>query len=93
MWTDAFLESRLRWRAKQPITVLELRVAQLLEPLVIPSQDRYWGCFSWTDVHEGVGKEGMRTAKLVLEDSDFQERQQKIRAALGLLADCVEVTL
>ena len=72
---------------------MELRVAQLQEPLVIPSQDRYWGCFSWTDVHGGVSNKVVQSANLVLQASDFQQRQQKVRAALGKLADCLEVTL
>ena len=93
VWTKEFLEGRLRWRTKQPITVMELRVAQLQEPLVFPSQDRYWGCFSWTDVHQGVSSKAMQSANLVLQASEFQSRQQKVRAALGTLADCLEVTL
>lgn len=72
---------------------MELRVAQLLEPLVFPSQDRYWGCFSWTDVHQGISVEAIQSATLVLQDSDFQRRQQNVRAALGTLADCLEVTI
>ena len=72
---------------------MELRVAELLEPLVFPSEDRYWGCFSWTDVHQGVSSEAAQSADLVLQASDFQQRQQKVRAALGTLADCLEVTL
>ena len=93
VWTDDFLESRLRWRAKQPITVLELRVAQLPEPLVIPSLDNYWGCFSWTDVHGGVSSEMLQIADPVLQDSDFKQKQQKVRMALSTLADCQEVSL
>lgn len=93
VWTNEFLETRLKWRAQQPITVLELQVAQLQEPLVIPLQDRYWGCFSWVDVQEGVSSEAVRSAKRVLPGSDFQQRQQKVRAALGTLADCCKVTL
>ena len=72
---------------------MELRVAQLLEPLVFPWQDRYWGCFSWTDVHQGISVEAIQSATLVLQDSDFQRRQQNVRAALGTLADCLEVTI
>ena len=93
VWTEEFLESRLKWRAQQPIMVLELQVAQLQEPLVIPSQQRYWGCFSWVNVQEGVCSEAIQSAKRVLPGSDFQEKQQEVRAALGTLADCHEVTL
>ena len=45
--TDSFLDARLKWRSKQALTILELRVFKLQEPLVIPMAEDYFGCFSW----------------------------------------------
>ena len=93
VWTDEFLHSRLKWRTKQPITVLELRVSQLPAPLVIPSRDSYGGCFSWIDVEGGVSHEDLCESSNVLQDSDFWQRQQQVRAALSTLENCSEILL
>lgn len=91
VWTQEFLSTRLKWKPKQPITVMELRCSQLQQPLVIPTQDSYWGCFSWIDIEQGVTEEQLSTAEAVMNDSDYQGRQQKVRIALGQLDDCTEV--
>eukprot|EP01025_Chloroclados_australasicus_P015345 TRINITY_DN17342_c0_g5_i2.p1 TRINITY_DN17342_c0_g5~~TRINITY_DN17342_c0_g5_i2.p1 ORF type:complete len:210 (-),score=13.63 TRINITY_DN17342_c0_g5_i2:1055-1684(-) len=44
--TTAFAEQRLKWRQKQPMTIMELRCQQI-EPISIPSQEKFFGCFSW----------------------------------------------
>lgn len=36
VWTPAFLEARLRWRERQPITVLELRAYRRAQALAAP---------------------------------------------------------
>ncbi|DBA91080.1 hypothetical protein WJX77_004941 [Trebouxia sp. C0004] len=93
VWTEEFLSTRLKWKPKQPITVMELRCSQLQQPLVTPTQDSYWGCFSWIDVEQGVTKEQLTTAEAVIDNSDYQGRQQQVRRALGQLDDCTEVVV
>ena len=41
---------RLRWRQRQPITVLELRCRRLQVPLTLPNNPDLWGCFSWVSL-------------------------------------------
>ena len=40
----------LRWRQRQPITVLELRCRRLRAPLTLPNSADLWGCFSWVSL-------------------------------------------
>eukprot|EP00775_Hariotina_reticulata_P010057 gene10057-biopygen12023 len=47
VYAEGFLDTRLKWRAKEPLTLLELRCFQLQQPLVIPTRPEYFGCFSW----------------------------------------------
>ncbi len=93
VWTEEFLSTRLKWKTKQPITVMELRCSQLQQPLVIPTQDSYWGCFSWIDVEQGVTQGQLSTAEAVMSDPDYQRRQQQVRTALGQLDDCTKVVV
>ncbi|EFJ49681.1 hypothetical protein VOLCADRAFT_89645 [Volvox carteri f. nagariensis] len=47
VWTEQFIETRLKWRANQPITVMELRCWRLAQPLELPVTESLFGCFSW----------------------------------------------
>jgi len=39
-YAEGFLQTRLKWRAKEPLTLLELRCFQLQQPLIIPTRTR-----------------------------------------------------
>lgn len=93
VWTEEFLDSRLRWRPKQPITVLELRCSALQQPLTVQNDNKYWGCFSWVDLEEGVSNHAVQSVLSVVGDDDFRERQQGVRTALQSLQNCSEISL
>jgi hypothetical protein len=101
VWGPGFLDSRLKWRSQQPITLLELRTYTLAQPLVVPARDDYWGCFSWVTLEAqprqagGVGEllgrpGGLRPA---LGDAEFAERQRLLRAGLQALQGVEELQL
>jgi len=50
VWSDAFLDVRLKWRKQQPITLLEVRCYNLPQQLDLPSAEDLWGCFSWLEM-------------------------------------------
>ena len=50
IWAREYVESRFRWKARDPLHVLALRVHRLAEPLVVVFRDEYGGCTSWVDV-------------------------------------------
>ncbi|GLI61969.1 hypothetical protein VaNZ11_004535 [Volvox africanus] len=85
VWTEQFIETRLKWRAKQPITVLELRCWKLKQKLELPVTESLFGCFSWVDLAAQLQREGelqLGVASPVVCDSDFLTRQQRLREAL-----------
>lgn len=45
IWGPKFVETRLKWRKTQPVTVMELRAYRLREPMVLPRREEYAGCF------------------------------------------------
>jgi len=47
VWNEAFLETRLKWKPSTPVTVLELRVFDLPEPINILMREEFKGCFRW----------------------------------------------
>ena len=71
----------MKWRKQQPITVLELRCRKLSNPLVLPQDSSFYGCFSWVDLQShcrGVHADGQH----VIGEEHFQEQQAGLRAAL-----------
>lgn len=47
IWTDEYAASRLKWKKRDPLWVLVLRVHRLDEPLTVEWSDAYGGCTSW----------------------------------------------
>ncbi|WP_052339875.1 DUF1802 family protein [Gorillibacterium massiliense] len=81
IWTDDFAEERLRWKKKNPLHALLLRVYKLSEPVPIPRLEEYGGCKSWiqlqTDIHGDIGIP-------VLTDAEFAEQVWKIKHLLSI---------
>jgi hypothetical protein len=94
VWAGGFLEARLKWRRSQPITLLELRAYELRPPVMLPSSEDVFGCFSWVGL-PGVPEaevEGALAARVpALGDAAFAEKQRLLRERLkGLAAEPLE---
>lgn len=70
IWTDAFADERLKWKRKQPLHVLLLRVYRLHQPVEIPLLDAYTGCKSWVSLESHIPNADRIP---VLSDEMFQE--------------------
>ncbi|MGO4529361.1 DUF1802 family protein [Paenibacillus sp. 2TAF8] len=81
MWTADFAESRLKWKKKDPLHVLILRVYRLQEPMEIPVLPEYNGCRSWISIPNGLVPRGMTP---VLDVADFADQVQKINETLRM---------
>lgn len=80
IWTDQFAEERLKWKKKNPLHVLLLRVYELEKPIDIAIDPEYLGCKSWVEIAEPLPETGR---KPVLSDAEFASRVEAIKAALG----------
>jgi hypothetical protein len=80
IWTDAFADERLKWKRKQPLHVLLLRVYRLGQPVEIPLLDAYTGCKSWVSLESNVPS---MDRSPVLSDEMFQEVVTNIIETLG----------
>lgn len=79
MWSEGLAEDRLRWKAKEPLHVLLLRVYILDEPAEIPVLPEYSGCRSWVELIPPPNSQPMTP---VLNNEEFQLRCEEIRMAL-----------
>lgn len=80
IWTDEFAEERLKWKRKNPLHVLLLRVYRLEEELSVPTIPAYTGCKSWVQLEDGPQLPSM---KPVLTDAEFDAAVQSVKTALA----------
>jgi hypothetical protein len=50
IWTSDYVESRLKWKSRDPLWVLVLRAHRFEEPLTVAWDDAYGGCTSWVEL-------------------------------------------
>lgn len=82
IWTADYAASRLRWKARDPLWVLVLRVHRLAEPVTVPWDDRYGGCTSWVTLDGLPDDPASLPSEPVLSDVAFEARVKGIRDAL-----------
>ncbi|EFM10127.1 Protein of unknown function DUF1802 [Paenibacillus curdlanolyticus YK9] len=80
IWTETFAEERLKWKKKNPLHVLLLRVYKLDQPITVPMRPAYSGCKSWVTLEDGVPDTTGMTP--VLSDEAFNEAVNRIRSLL-----------
>ncbi len=88
IWTLDYAESRLRWKKRDPLWVLALRVHRLLEPVIVPWREEYGGCTSWVDLEGLPDDPAALPSELALSDTAFGARMNGVIGALpGGLAE------
>lgn len=88
VYAEGFLDTRLKWRAKEPLTLLELRCYRLQRPLLLPVKQRegYFGCFSWVQLEDAdVLPPGCWEVEAALGDAEFAAKQAVLWAGLQRL--------
>jgi hypothetical protein len=81
IWTDDYAQSRLRWKKRDPLWVLVLRVHRLHEPVTVAWNDAYGGCTSWVDL-AALPDVDTVASEPVLSDVAFTAKRTGIHDAL-----------
>jgi hypothetical protein len=50
IWSKEYVETRFKWKKRDPLWILALRVHRLAEPIAVPYRDEYGGCTSWVEL-------------------------------------------
>jgi hypothetical protein len=85
IWARDYVESRFKWKRRDPLWVLVLRVHRLAEPLTVPWNDEYGGCTSWVD-YAGLPDPETVASDPVLSDVAFEAKRNGVRDTLP--AEC-----
>lgn len=79
IWNQQLATERFRWKPKQPLSVLLLRVYRLNQPLTIACEKRYSGCRSWIELAKPLDTARSQPA---LSDRAYQSHVSAIEAIL-----------
>jgi hypothetical protein len=86
VWARDYVESRFKWKRRDPLWVLVLRVHRLVDPITVAWDDAYGGCTSWVAYAGLPDDPGTLPSDVVLSDVAFEAKRKGIRDALP--ADC-----
>jgi hypothetical protein len=87
IWSAEYAASRFRWKRRDPLWVLALRVHRLREPVTVPWRDAYGGCTSWFEVEGLPADPAQLPSEPALSDVAFAARLRGALEALPSLAD------
>ena len=76
VWTLDYAASRLKWKARDPLWVLALRVHRLREPLTVPWREEYGGCTSWVALEGLPDDPASVPSEPALSDESFTARMK-----------------
>lgn len=79
IWNEQFASGRFKWKPRQPLYVLLLRIYKLPSVQRLPYRSEYGGCRSWINVAEPISLDG---AVPVVNDADYSQQTAQIRQIL-----------
>ncbi len=85
VWSRAYVETRYRWKSRDPLHLLAMRVHRLDDPITVPFREEYGGCTSWVDL-DGLPDPETVAARPALSDTAFAARLKGCVNAFGEFA-------
>lgn len=82
VWTLDYAEARLKWKQRDPLWVLVLRVHRLDEPVEVPFREEYGGCTSWVPLEGLPDDPAAVPGTPALTDQAFEGRLGALRGSL-----------
>jgi hypothetical protein len=86
IWNDRYLNVRMNYNSKKPMSVVLLRVYRMNTPLEVDVQPQWSGCKSWISIeffqNELQQNTLVNTARPVLDDSKFNSIACEIKEVL-----------
>jgi hypothetical protein len=86
IWTDEYASSRLKWKKRDPLWVLVLRVHRLDEPVTVSWADDYGGCTSWVTLDGLPADPAAAPSHPALSDIAFEAKRKGVLESIP--AEC-----
>lgn len=76
IWSKEYVETRFKWKKRDPLWILALRVHRLAEPIAVSYRDAYGGCTSWVELDGLPADPASLPSEPVLSDVAFEARMK-----------------
>ncbi|MFD2671415.1 DUF1802 family protein [Marinicrinis sediminis] len=84
IWTEAFAAERLRWKKKQPLHLIPLRIYRLPEAHSLSMEPEYEGCKSWIEVPlPALSDDILEQSSPVLNETAYEDLLGTLRERLS----------
>ncbi len=80
VWNESYVNARMDYNAKKPMSVMLLRIFKLVQPIVVDSKPEWAGCKSWIPLEMDAA------GTPVLEDSQFNKLTSEVKGVLSIAA-------
>lgn len=80
VWNESYVNARMDYNSKKPMSVILLRVFKLDRPIIIDSKPEWAGCKSWIPLDMDA------SGTSVLNDLQFEKIASEVRGVLSIAA-------
>ena len=80
IWNDNFISERLKWKPREPVYILLLKVYILPQPQNIIYQKEYSGCKSWIKINENIT---IKNSLPALTEAEYNKQANTIRQTIA----------
>lgn len=82
VWNESYVNARMDYNPKKPMSVILLRVFKLDQPITVDTKPEWAGCKSWIP----LDIDDARSGKPALDDSQFEKVASEVREVLSIAA-------
>jgi hypothetical protein len=80
IWNESYVNARMDYNPKKPMSVILLRVFKLSQPITVDTKPEWAGCKSWIPLDIEAG------GVPVLNDSQFEKIASEVKGVLSITA-------
>jgi hypothetical protein len=80
VWNESYVNARMDYNPKKPMSVILLRVFKLSQPITVDAKPEWAGCKSWIPLDIEAG------GAPVLSDSQFEKIASEVKGVLSIAA-------
>lgn len=80
VWNESYVNARMDYNPKKPMSVILLRVFKLDDPITVDSRPEWAGCKSWIPLDVEAG------GRPVLDDHQFNKIASEVKGVLSIAA-------
>jgi hypothetical protein len=86
IWNENYVNMRMNYNPKKPMSIMFLRVFKLDAPISIHAKDEWMGCKSWIPVNVDTVNSSSGSSSPVIDDLQFDSIASEVKEVLSIAA-------